>query len=144
MQQVINVSDILQFHHIAVAVKSFEKSIIYYKNLGYECSDIIVDELQNVELVYCKSSTFPNIELVKPINENSPVFKILQKNDTLIYHQCYQTKNLNKALEYLKIDNKLFCISKPKPAILFGNKNVSFYQIPNVGLIEILEVDIYE
>lgn len=144
MQDVNNISDFIRFHHIAVAVKSFDKSIVYYKNLGYECSDIVIDEIQNVELVYCKSKTFPNIELVKPINENSPVYHILQKNETLIYHQCYQTNDLEKALEYLQSNNKLFCISKPKSAILFNNKNVSFYQIPNVGLIEILEVENYE
>jgi methylmalonyl-CoA/ethylmalonyl-CoA epimerase len=144
MQVANNVSNFIRFHHIGVAVKSFDKSIIYYKNLGYECSDIINDEIQNVELVYCKSKTFPNVELIKPVNENSPVYSILQKNDTQIYHQCYQTKDLKKALEFLQRKNKIFCISKPKTAILFNNKKVSFYQIPNVGLIEILEVENYE
>lgn len=144
MQDVNNISNIMRFHHIGVAVKSFDKSIIYYKNLGYECSDIVIDEIQNVALVYCKSGTLPNIELVKPVNENSPVYSILKKNDTQIYHQCYQTKDLLKALKYLQRENKLFCISRPKAAILFNNKKVSFYQIPNVGLIEILEVENYE
>ncbi len=139
-----NISSVLRFHHIAIAVKSFEKSINYYKSLFYHCSEIIYDPIQNVELFYCKSELMPNVELVKPFNEDSPVNNMLRNSDTVIYHQCYQTVDLHKAIEYLQKENRLFCVSKPKPAILFNNRNVSFYQIPKVGLIEILEVEEYE
>ncbi len=142
--QIIDILDFLRFHHIAIAVKSFEKSINYYKSLAYNCTQVIYDPIQNVELVFCYSNLMPNVELVKPFDENSPIVNLLQNKDTIIYHQCYQTNNLSKAIEYLQRENKVFCISKPKPAILFNNKNVSFYQVPNVGLIEMLEVKEYE
>jgi hypothetical protein len=34
---------------------------------------------------------------------------------------------------------RLFTISSPKEAILFGGKRVSFYEIADVGLIEIID-----
>ena len=33
---------------------------------------------------------------------------------------------------------RIFNVAKPKPAILFNNRMVSFYYIPSVGLIEFL------
>ncbi|MFN8257516.1 MAG: VOC family protein [Bacteroidales bacterium] len=137
-------NNFIKFHHLAIAVRSFEKSIVFYKTLGYNCSEIVIDSIQNVNLVFCKAVNFPNIELVSPINEKSPVYSILKGKDTQIYHQCYQTTDLKKAIDLLKNNNKILCISPPKPAILFQNRRVSFYNVSNVGLIEILETDIYD
>lgn len=138
-----NLNNIIRFHHLGIAVKSFEKSVLYYNQLNYECSEVVIDKLQNVELIYCRSIYSPDVELIKPIDEKSPVFSFLKKCDVQIYHQCYQTTDLAKALEFLNKSNKLFCVSQPKPAVLFNNSKVSFYQIPMVGLIELLEVDEY-
>jgi len=34
---------------------------------------------------------------------------------------------------------RVLCISDPKPSVLFGGRNVSFYQIDGVGMVEMLE-----
>src|SRR4030042_3681425 len=62
-----------KFNHIGIAVKDFEKSITFYEHLGYEASKPLVDSHQNVELVMLCSQVSPDIELIKPINEKSPV-----------------------------------------------------------------------
>jgi methylmalonyl-CoA/ethylmalonyl-CoA epimerase len=58
----------------------------------------------------------------------------------VIYHVCYTTDNLGSALAGLeKAGTRVICASPPKPAILFGGRKVSFYNVAGIGLIEILE-----
>ncbi len=131
----------LNFHHIGIAVKDFEKSLKYYTLLGYKKvnSEIVRDELQKVDLILLEHESHPNIELVKPYNNESPIEKYLKDNDNSIYHYCYEVKDFNSVVKELKKTFRVFNVVKPKPAILFDNRFVSFYYIHNVGLIELLE-----
>ena len=53
---------------------------------------------------------------------------------------CYETIHLQQSLDSLENAGlRIYTISNPKPAILFDNRNVSFYKIQGFGLIEILE-----
>lgn len=133
----------LKFHHIGVAVKEFNKSLDFYKLMGYQKvnEDIIRDELQEVDLYLLKHKTHPAIELVKPYNENSPVNIYLKENDNNIYHYCYEVSCFEEIEKDLKKQFRVFNVSKPKPAILFNNRLVSFYYLHGVGLIELLLED---
>jgi methylmalonyl-CoA/ethylmalonyl-CoA epimerase len=130
----------IRFHHFGLAVKSFDSALKFYGNLNYNCSNPIVDELQKVELIICTSDIFPSVELIKPINEESPIINYLKKTNEIIYHTCYEIFD-DHQLKFIFKQNRAICISKPKPAILFDNRLVSFYYIHNVGIIEILESD---
>jgi len=79
----------------------------------------------------------PSVELIKPINNQSPITNYLKIRNEFIYHTCYEVDNAED-IKKLFIKNRTICISKPKPAILFDNRLVSFYYLPNVGMIEIL------
>ena len=129
----------VKFHHFGLAVKNFSKSIQFYKNLGYHLTEAIVDPLQNVELVFCTHKIHPSIELVKPINSDSPIMNYLIKNNEIIYHTCYEVINITEGINLLFPNIRVFCVSKPKPAILFNNRLVAFYYVNNVGLIELLQ-----
>ncbi|OHB66019.1 MAG: hypothetical protein A2V70_13285 [Planctomycetes bacterium RBG_13_63_9] len=128
-----------KFHHIGIAVKDFEKSITFYEHLGYEASKPLVDSHQNVELVMLCSQVSPDIELIKPINEKSPVHNFLKINTEAIYHICYETNDLERTLQILEQTHRVICVSKPKPASLFSDRLVSFYHVRGVGIIELLE-----
>jgi hypothetical protein len=129
----------IKFHHYGLAVSSFEKSISFYSNIGYEFGVPIIDPLQNVELIMSEAPIgFPSIELIKPINEKSPINNYLIKNDPLIYHACYEIDGKDD-FDRLFFGSKYVCVSKPKPAVLFKGSMVSFYFIKNIGLIEILQ-----
>lgn len=131
--------DVAVFHHIGIAVKDFKASVRFYTGLGYEASEPVMDKYQNVELVMLKSDTFPNIELIKPVDENSPVNNYLKNYNETIYHFCYETNDLKETLDILSKDYRVLCISKPKPAVLFDGSKVSFYYIKDVGIVEFLE-----
>jgi methylmalonyl-CoA/ethylmalonyl-CoA epimerase len=127
------------FHHFGLAVKSFSKATAFYKNLGYQATEPIYDPLQDVELVLCTSETQPAVEFVKPVGDESPVSNYLNKNNEMIYHTCYEVDVIGQDVEVLFQANRAICVSKPKPAVLFNNRLVSFYYVSNVGLIELLE-----
>ena len=91
----------ISFHHFGLAVKEFEKALAFYKNIGYDFTESIVDPLQNVELVLCTSEKYPMVELVKPINEKSPITNILNKNNEMIYHICYVLDDIERDLKTL-------------------------------------------
>ena len=136
----------LKFHHIGVAVRDFNKALDFYILLGYKKTNEfeIRDELQKVDLYLLEHETHPSIELVKPYDEESPVNGYLKENDNNIYHYCYEVSNFDKVINELKKEFRIFNVVKPKPAILFNNRLVSFYYIHNVGLIELLIEDSHE
>lgn len=130
---------LIKFHHFGLALKDFNNALSFYKNMNYVCTEPIIDKLQNVELVLCTSKIFPAVELVKPINDQSPIFNYLEKNNEIIYHICWEIYSPDINIKKLFSKNRAICISKPKPAILFDGRLVSFYYLNNVGLMEILQ-----
>ena len=90
-------------------------------------------------IILCNSKIFPSVELVKPINSDSPINNYFNKNNEIIYHICYEIDTKNVSINDFFSNNRFICVSKPKPAILFNNRLVSFYYLNNVGLVEILE-----
>ena len=129
----------VNFHHYGLALKSFHNAIYFYQNLDYKCGKEVVDLNQNVRAILCSSNRLPSVELVKPLNKDSPLENYLKKNNEIIYHVCYEVDGSVDLDSYLFSKMKYICVSRPKPAILFNNRNVSFYYIKHIGLIEILE-----
>ena len=133
-----NDKSILSFHHYGLAVKDFQKSLSFYKQLGYNCDAPVIDPLQNVELIFCTSRNHPSVELIRPLNDKSPAHGFLKIYNEMIYHTCYEvndTENINDIFP----NHRAILTSKPTPAILFDSRMVSFYYIEGVGLIELLE-----
>ena len=74
------------FHHIGYAVTSIEKTMYYYIDGGYSCSSVIFDPIQNVNICFLTKEGEPMIELLEPVDENSPINKNLEKNGVCPYH----------------------------------------------------------
>jgi hypothetical protein len=110
------------------------------KGLGYKIGPTVKDKLQNVNLALCTRPDAPAIEIIYETETPGPLTAILKLNTTLIYHLCYKSENLEESLAAMRHDqNMVRVISLPKPAVLFGGRSVSFYQIRGFGMIEILE-----
>lgn len=80
----------------------------------------------------------PRIELIEPVDEKSPVYKILQKSGVTPYHICYEVENIQREIDRLKKE-KFLPISKPVRAIAMNNKLICFLFNKNIGLIELVE-----
>jgi Glyoxalase/Bleomycin resistance protein/Dioxygenase superfamily len=132
----------LAFHHLGLAVKAPQAAARFLAGLGYKAGKMIFDPLQNVHLGLWTHKQMPDVEIICPAEGKGPLDKLLSDHkDGLIYHVCYTSKNLARSLEALQSDEdlRLFTISSPKEAVLFGGKRVSFYLVAGVGLIEIID-----
>jgi methylmalonyl-CoA/ethylmalonyl-CoA epimerase len=132
----------LTFHHLGLAVSKPEKAIHFLQSLEYIIGEKVFDVLQNVNLIMCTSKTMPDVELIFPSDTKGPLDKMLADRNEIIYHLCFQTSNIHAVVEQMKAAAiRLICVSPSKPAILFDNHPVAFYQATGFGLIEFLEMD---
>ena len=129
----------LRFHHLGLALAEPTKAITFLESQGYTLGDEVFDPLQGVCLRLCSKNESPTIELIYSKEDRNVLGNILKGRDNLIYHTCYSVKDESKYIENLQeLGLRVICISKPKPAILFHNRTVSFYSIKGVGIIELL------
>ena len=130
----------LRFHHFGLASRRPEQTLKFLRGLGHEVVRQVHDPLQNVNLWLCPHASMPTVELVAPAQGPGPLDAILTTSSESIYHLCYETENLKASLEALREAGfRVICVSPPKPAILFGNRHVSFYIVKDFGIIELLE-----
>lgn len=127
-----------KFHHIGVAVKDIDATASVYENGGYKRSKITYDPIQNINICWLSKDGMPLVELLAPVDENSPVCKVLEKNGVTPYHTCYVVDNIEHTILELR-KMKYVIVSKPQTAVAINNCKVSFLFNKNVGLIELVE-----
>jgi len=130
----------LTFHHMGLALRKEDEALKFLNGLGYDENTQLYDPEQKVFLRLCTAAGRPSVELVTAGEEDGPLTPILKRYNELIYHTCYETNDLEASLQAMEDDGlRVMPVSPPKPAILFGGRNVSFYTVMGFGLIEILE-----
>ena len=96
-------SNIGRLNHIAIAVPNITKASDMWKNaLGANVSKPQILPEHGVKIVFIES---PNakVELLEPLNENSPISKFLMKNPNGgMHHICYEVSDLKSASLKLK------------------------------------------
>ena len=92
----------LEFHHFGLAVKSPEPAFRYLGDLGYRAGGTCYDSLQKVNLAMRHHDRMPDVEVIWPGAEPSPIDSILKHNDTLIYHLCYTSEDVGRSLAALE------------------------------------------
>lgn len=132
-------SSVLAFHHLGLAVRHPVRALTWLRLLGYEIGPTVRDDLQRVNLALCTSSTMPAVEVVSKTEEPGPLDKILDRNESQMYHLCYEVDNLESALAAIGGARRPYCVVPQTPAILFGGRLVSFYYLDGFGLVEMLE-----
>ena len=126
------------FHHIGVATNNIALTAQQYSIFGYELSsETIFDPIQNVYIAFMEKEGSPRVELVAPVNENSPILNTINKNGTIPYHFCYEVDNIEEEVKKMK-KLKFILISKIVPAVAFENRLVCFLYNKDAGLIELL------
>ena len=96
-------SNIGRVNHIAIAVPDITKaSDMWQRALGANVSEPQTLAEHGVKVVFIES---PNtkVELLEPLNENSPISKFLIKNPNGgMHHICYEVGDLKSTLKKLK------------------------------------------
>jgi len=132
---------LLKFHHFGLAVRRPDEARIFVGLLGYHLDGQVFDPAQNVNLQMCYHPAHPDVEIIWPGPTPGPVNKLNQRNPAgIVYHLCYEANDLVATLQNFETAGlHPICISPPTPALLFGGRKVSFYNVLGMGLIEILE-----
>jgi hypothetical protein len=132
----------LTFHHFGLAVGAPDEAFLYLATLGYREGNQVFDPRQRVNLAMRHHPSMPDVEVIWPGEEPSPIDKLIKRMGTLIYHLCYACPDPDAAIAAIEaagLDTVL--VSAPTPAVLFGGREVSFYTVSGFGLIEILRSD---
>jgi len=91
----------LQLDHLGIAVANLDEAIRTYELLGLSCSHIETVNDQKV-----RTATLPlgdsNLELLEPIEANSPIGKFLATRGSGIHHIALQVENIDDKLHELK------------------------------------------
>jgi methylmalonyl-CoA/ethylmalonyl-CoA epimerase len=137
----------LRFHHLGLAVRRPGDAQRFLGGLGYEIAPAVFDPEQNVDLIMCRhEGGMPDIEIICPAAVKSPVDAVINaRPEGIVYHVCYLTADLAATLTALEEGGvRAVCVAPPTPAVLFGGRRVSFYNIVGMGLCEIIEDFEYE
>jgi methylmalonyl-CoA/ethylmalonyl-CoA epimerase len=130
----------LKFKHLGVAVPDLSKALAVYRDVfGYRMlSGPYADPVQKVSVCFLGGATNePQIELVAPLTEGSPVQNILKKGGGP-YHLCYESDNLDDAMAELVAKGCLI-VSEPVPAVAFAGRRIAWLFTPTRQLLELVE-----
>lgn len=129
----------LRFHHLGIACFSIEESKLFYEQMGYQASLPIEDSIQDIRICFLEKDGMPTLELLAPVDDKSPVNRILEAQGVTPYHICYETDDLDKTIAKLQKEHKFVRVSKPSPACAIENRRVAFMYRKDIGLIEFVE-----
>lgn len=128
----------LTFHHIGYVTDDIAQTAAFYLKTGYEATDIITDEIQQVKICFLSKADFPLIELIEPNNEKAALNKILKKNGVAPYHVCYETDDINLAFDKFTEEYGFIPLFRPVEAIALNNRLICYLYKKEVGFIELV------
>lgn len=129
----------MTFHHMGVAVPELAGAIAEYREIfGYSlASGPFNDPIQKVSVCFLARGGEPQIELVAPFGEASPIKRLLSSGGGA-YHFCYEVPDIEKAIADVRA-RKCLVISGPVRAVAFGNRRIAWFYTPARQLVELLE-----
>lgn len=115
-----------QVDHLGIAVSNLEESVKLYKDLlGFSLEGVEEVKDQKVKVaIFNIEGKSPNIELLEPTSEESPIYKFIEKRGEGIHHIALGVKNIEEMLMMLK--EKGVRLIDEKPRIGAGGKKIAF------------------
>lgn len=131
----------IHFHHLGLLTDQPAATATALTFLGYRVADPVYDPLQDVELRMAEGhSEFARIEVITPRSRDSALAKLVTRRGACVYHSCFSVQDVHATLSSLAgLGLRIITVSAPKPAVLFGGKQVSFHSIEGLGLVEFID-----
>ena len=130
--------NLLAFHHIGIACRDIARSQAFYTSMGYRASSVVDDPTQHVRVCFLDKDDAPRIELLEPLDDQSPVTRTLATAGVSPYHICYQVDDMESAINALR-SQRFLLVSGPVSACAMDNRRVAFLFQKHTGLIELVE-----
>ena len=110
--------------HIAIAVQNLEEALSFYKEtLGLHCFSIETVEEQGVRVAKLDAGN-THIELLEPLNANTPVGKFIASKGQGLHHICFEVPDIECELDRMKSTNTRLINQTPK--IGAGGAQIAF------------------
>ncbi|MDU2063365.1 MAG: VOC family protein [Sporomusaceae bacterium] len=124
----------MKFHHAGIACGDIAAAADFVRRTQpvLSISPVVADAAQQAELCMIETAAGLSIELIA-----GPVVASYVKKGVYLYHLCWEVPDLLPAIEQLSREGARL-ISPPKPAPLFGGREVAFVYTP-LGLMELLQ-----
>ena len=91
----------IELDHIGIAAPSIEDSS-FFKTLGLPNLGTEEVSSEGVKVGFFQTGNKAMIELLEPMNEESPIAKFLDKRGPGIHHICFRVQGIEKLVEHLK------------------------------------------
>ncbi len=128
-------------HHIGIVVASIPAAMDgFIRSLGASSDrQVFEDPRQRVKVAFLTTGAAePQIELVEPVGEESPVRRFLVQKGGGLHHFCYQTDDLEAELQLMR-SRRAILVRKPTPAVAFGGRRIAWMLTQERLLVEFLE-----
>ena len=95
-----------KINHIAIAVPDIKEAALKWQQaLNMKKSEIIILEEHGVKVVFLEFSNL-KIELLEPLDNESPISKFLEKNPKGgMHHICFEVEKIRETINSLKSKN---------------------------------------
>lgn len=131
-----------KLRHVGVAVPALGPATESLQTLfGYKVvSGPFDDPIQKVSVNFLAQGVADaaEIELIAPLTEDSPIRAMLQKNGGGAYHLCFETSDLEGALDHAK-RHGCVVVSQPAPAVAFEGRRIAWIYTRAKQLFELVE-----
>ena len=102
-----------KIEHIGIAVKDLEETMNFYENmLGLEKMAVETVEDQGVSIAFFQLGE-TKIELLEPLNDESPIAKFIDKRSEGIHHMAILVEDIEAKIEDMKEKGARFIGDKP-------------------------------
>ncbi|MCU0286321.1 MAG: VOC family protein [Acidobacteria bacterium] len=132
----------MKLYHIGKVVKDLEEARQYYKDtFGFEpIGEKVEDNIQKVWVLKMDTGHGDKVtlELLQPMDENSPVYKFLQKHGGGLHHLSYLVEDIHRAVADFKAKGSLM-LGEIMPSVAFGSRPSAWLYTSSKELIELIE-----
>ena len=126
--------------HFGIVTNDIEESKKAYSVLGFSASDTVIEDIQQVKICFLKNDDGIVLELVEPLNEQSSVNKMLEKNGVSPYHTCYEVEDMDEGYEYL-VNNGFIPLFIPGESPAMDNRRICYFYNSKSGFVELVECE---
>jgi len=129
----------MEIHHIGYLVKNIDKACEKFKALGFKPeSNTCYDPIQKANIIFLVNGNY-KIELIQPVEKDSPTYNLLKKYGSSPYHICYICENIEESYNSFR-EQGFSPITDITHAVALENKKICFMFNNSIGIIELLEI----
>lgn len=131
----------MRLHHLGFVVRDIAATLPgFAKSMAATWdSEIFADPQQRVKVAFLTTRPGdPQLELIEPAGDDSPVLRFLNEKGGGLHHACYEVADLEQELRDFKSRGGVIA-KRPKPAVAFHGRRIAWVLTAERFLVELLE-----